>query len=637
MTDQVRVALLARAGQARDQLHRALEEAGAVIVAEGDPSELDPGVVAANSPTLVLVSLEPAIEASLDRFDDLLATPGVEVMYDDAETTRQLDGWDLNRWARHLAAKLMGSDVLPPAPTGADQLPETDFTPVPGLPPTPAQLMDGEKLEDYAQDAPDLADWVPTNPSLTDSAAPAVALETPVAADDLSLGLDFGDIELAMQGIEPPHAAIDDAPSSGATDIDDPVAALPVLEDDFSLDFESDAGNGASLDFESDAGRTAGTGGAAFDATPSGAQDAAEDFTFEFDAGGGSSASLEDEFILAAEAPLVTASDEYSDTGASALGGDAADEPLLADLDFSAEPVRFSNFDQGTAVAGDHLVDDDVAALAAQLDTFGAQDSHQEVKDPDFSLDFAVDEPAPTRGAAAEPARADAPLTASAIAAKMDFSNLSLLDEAADLGVASAPAEEKVVNAMNFELAPMDADVAYQEFAPGAVIILAGLGGPDAVRQMLASLPDKMPVPVLLYQHLEVGKHERLAEQLGKISKLPVVLAEDGTFAQPGKLFVLPAGMSATNEMRTLRFSMGPLADLFSALTPADSVVVMLSGADASLVPSVMQLLNAGGMAMAQDPESCFDPVAAQMMARQGAPTFPALGLSQQIAERWSS
>lgn len=632
----VRVALLARPGDARDQLRRALTELGATLVAEGDPSELDPGVVAANSPTLVLVSLEPAIEASLDRFDDLLATPGVEVMYDDAETTRQLDGWDLNRWARHLAAKLMGSDVLPPAPTGADQLPETDFTPVPGLPPTPAQLMDGEKLEDYAQDAPDLADWVPTNPSLTDGASPVAAVESPAAADDLSLGIDLGDIALAMQGIEPPHAAIDDAPMAGATDIDDPAAALPV-GDEFSLDFESDASAGNSLDFESDSDAAGSASIAAFDATPSGAQDTTEDFTFEFDAGGGSSASLEDEFILAAEAPLVTASDDYSDTEASSLGGETTDEPLLADLDFSGEPVRFSNFDQGAAVAGDHLVDDDVAALAAQLDSFGAQSSRQEVKDPDFSLDFAVDEPAPTRGNAPEPSRIDAPPTASAIAAKMDFSNLSLLDESADLGVASAPAEEKVVNAMNFELAPMDTAVGYQEFAPGAVIILAGLGGPDAVRQMLASLPDKMPVPVLLYQHLEVGKHERLAEQLGKISKLPVVLAEDGTFAQPGKLFVLPAGMSATNEMRTLRFSMGPLAGLFTALTPADSVVVMLSGADASLVPSVMQLLNAGGIAMAQDPDSCFDPAAAQMMAREGAPTYPALGLSQQIAERWSS
>ncbi len=620
----VRVALLARPGNARDQLRRALTELGATLVAEGDPSELDPGTVAANSPTLVLVSLEPAIEASLDRFDDLLATPGVEVMYDDAETTRQLDGWDLNRWARHLAAKLVGRDVLPPAPSGADQLPETEFTPKPGMPPTPAQLMDGEKLEDYAQDAPDLADWVPTNPSLTDVPAPVTEL-APVAAavDDLSLGLDLGDIELAMQGIEPPHALINDAPESVTTDINDPVAALPSLADDFGLDFETDAGTTMPAD------------GPVFATSPSGAQDAAEDFSFEFAADGVSSAALEDEFLLATEAPMATAADDGDDVSDHGLLGGADDEPLLADLDFSGEPVRFSNFDDSPS-AGDGGVDDDIAAMAAQLDTFSGQGRHQEVKDPDFSLDFSVDEPAAAPNAAV-PVRESAPPTASALAAKLDFSNLSLLDESADLGVAPSKAEEKVVNALNLELAPMDNDAPYQVFAPGAVIILAGLGGPDAVRQMLASLPDKMPVPVLLYQHLEVGKHERLAEQLAKISKLPVVLAEEGAFAQPGKLFVLPAGMTAANEMRTLKFVTGPLADLFVALTPADSVVVMLSGADASLVSPVMQLLNAGGLVMAQDPDTCFDPVAAQIMARQGAPTFPALGLSKQIAERWSS
>ena len=76
----VRVALLARPGDARDQLRRALAELGARLVAEGDPAELDPGQVAGEKPTVVLVSLEPAIEDSLSRFDDLLAAPGIDVM-----------------------------------------------------------------------------------------------------------------------------------------------------------------------------------------------------------------------------------------------------------------------------------------------------------------------------------------------------------------------------------------------------------------------------------------------------------------------------------------------------------------------------------------------------------------------------
>ena len=61
MTDRLRVALLARAGQARDQLHKALEESGALIVAEGEPGELDPKERAMHAP---MVPDPPAGEAS---------------------------------------------------------------------------------------------------------------------------------------------------------------------------------------------------------------------------------------------------------------------------------------------------------------------------------------------------------------------------------------------------------------------------------------------------------------------------------------------------------------------------------------------------------------------------------------------
>src|SRR5690348_15836721 len=104
MADEARVALLARPGPAREQLRKSLLDLGATLVAEGDPAELDPAAVGKLGPNVVLVSLEPAIEAALERFDDLLATDGVEVMYDDAEVTKNLEGWDLNRWARHLAS-----------------------------------------------------------------------------------------------------------------------------------------------------------------------------------------------------------------------------------------------------------------------------------------------------------------------------------------------------------------------------------------------------------------------------------------------------------------------------------------------------------------------------------------------------
>ena len=124
MSEQLRVALLARAGAARDQLRKALEEVGAAIVAEGDPGELDPKDVAEKLPKVYLVGLEPATEKAIDRFDSLFEAEGVEVMFDDAEVTAKLDGWDLNRGARHLAGKLTGREILPPVPEGAPAIGE---------------------------------------------------------------------------------------------------------------------------------------------------------------------------------------------------------------------------------------------------------------------------------------------------------------------------------------------------------------------------------------------------------------------------------------------------------------------------------------------------------------------------------
>jgi len=55
----------------------------------------------------------------LDKFDELLGSSNIEVVYDDAEVSGQLNGWDLNRWARHLAAKIIGTDLMPPVPEGS--------------------------------------------------------------------------------------------------------------------------------------------------------------------------------------------------------------------------------------------------------------------------------------------------------------------------------------------------------------------------------------------------------------------------------------------------------------------------------------------------------------------------------------
>lgn len=592
----VRVALLARAGAARDQLRRALDELGASLVAEGDPAELDPSDVIGKSPTLIIVSLEPAIEPALDRFDDLMSLPNVQVMYDDAEVTRQLDGWDLNRWARHLAAKLLGRDVLPPAPGGSDAMPELDLTPVPGAPPTPAQLMAEARFEDYAQDAPELAEWVPSSPSLVDVPTPAapepelvpqpdpvfeaesmltlqepaptesrpVATEEPAAVDEsLEFSMDAAEIEKSLQ------------------QLDEGMAPAPAMsENELTLD------SGFELDVDL----------SHLDAAPAAEPEPVSRLKFE----------------------------ESGDT--------------LADFEPPVEPVRFSQFDQDPMPEEIGDLDADVAALAAQLEAFEKADKRDFAREPDFATSF-TDAPKPPP---ARP-RQDAPIAATGGGepAKVDLSNLSLLAEDAvhaPVG-ASAPKSASDMSSSfdtsSLSLVPEDEWHHAVSAGKGIVLILAGIGGPDAVRQLLSSLPESLPVPVLLYQHLEVGKHDRLVDQLAKISKLPVLLAKSGEVPPAGQISVLGAGMTVHNEGAYMRFQEGALGDIIDIMPAANSAILMLSGADANLVPAALRLREAGALVLAQDPDNCFDPAAAQALKKQGTPSYPATGLARQIAQRW--
>jgi chemotaxis response regulator CheB len=557
VTDQVRVALLARAGQAREQLHRALEEAGALIVAEGDPAELDPKDVSEKLPKVFLVSLEPATDKAIERFDRMFELEGVELMFYDSEVTAKLDGWDLNRWARHLASKLLGRETLPPVPAGApaigeavDEAHDAGALLQPGLPTTPAEEMDGAKLEDYTGDSEELAEWVPSSPSLTEAAAAA-----PAAGEEFSLDTDLG-IDLDLAALE---AAVTAPPRAAAPE----------------------------------------------------------------------------------------------------------PEPAVAEGDISfpdlPEGVRFSTF-ESDAAGGEELgdIDADVAALAAQLEAFEKSDTRGQAAEPEFSrptdteADAALNAPAVMPKAARPADKAKPAAEAPAAKAKpIDFGNLSLspvdeLEKAPPIEVKFAPPSEPVAKKSSFGELSLEGEVtpaaapakpaaakaaSAKPAGPGAVVVLAGLGGPDAVRQLLSSLPDTLAVPVLLYQHLEVGKHERLVEQLSKISKLPVSLAKEGDLPQAGHVSLLPAGMTAQGE--GLRFSPGNLSQLIGALPPAGSMVIVLSGADATLVPMILAVKDGGGTVLAQDPDVCFDAAAAEAMRKEGAQVFPALGLARQVAARW--
>ena len=187
-----RVALLARAGQAREQLRQALNEAGAQIVLEDDPNLIDGQQLVDASPQVVLVALETATEDSLSRFDQVLHDPAVAVIYDEAELAAKREGWEAQRWACHLAAKLNGhGDVLPPGG-------ESDaMQPRPGLPTTPAQIHADARIEMHLEEAQDRAGELPRG-----------GLEPADAQPEATAGLY---LDLEPEAWQPPTAAVADA------------------------------------------------------------------------------------------------------------------------------------------------------------------------------------------------------------------------------------------------------------------------------------------------------------------------------------------------------------------------------------------------------------------------------------------
>ena len=425
------VALLARVGPARERLREALAQAGATVVLEEDPNSIDAETLGGVDAGAVLIALEPAVEDALERLDPVLASPELTVIFDEAELAARREGWEAQRWARHLVAKLHGhQDVLPP---GSEQ--EGLLQPEPGLPQTPAERHADAPLEFHVREAFDAAADVPTDGLYT----PPEAYSEPMS-------------------LEEALAAMQASPAAAPASVPPPV---PV------------------------------------------------------------------DAPAAPRAPL-----------------------------------------------GDHsswsLVDEDTVVPAV----------------------------VPTAPASAPPVN-DA----------FDTPSLSLVE--------------------------LEPEIAADGAAPGAVLVLAGIGGPDALRRLLAALPAGLAAPVLVYMRLDGGRYGNLVKQMARVSALPVLLAESDQPVLAGNAYILPDDVGVAVRNRGLYFTADAQGIQVAALPPAHSAVVLLSGSDVSVLDDVLSLAVAGAWVAGQTGEGCYDPVAANAVVAAGMAAGDPPQLAAAIAERW--
>ena len=423
------VALLARPGAARERLREALAHADVQIVLEDDPMTLEPQALHDARPQFVVIALEAAIEDALERLEPALSAPGLTLVFDEAELAARRDGWEAQRWGRHLAAKLHGhQQVLPP---GAEDEPALQLEPgLPSTPPVPKETA----LQPHLEQARSWADDVPADGLYS----PPAHLHEPIA------------LEQALAALQPVL----------------PETAAPVQ--------------------------------------------------------------------VAPEPPPVPAAapSVFTDHTAWSLVDEASDAPAVASAATSTE--------------------------------------------------------------SAEPA--------------FDTGHLSLvdLDAAAPAGSGS-----------------------------GALLVLAGIGGPDALRRLLAALPSGLAVPVLVHMRLDGGRYGNLVKQMARVSPLPVQLAEAGQRATAGEVHVLADDIGVHAAADGLYFQSEAQGISIAALSAEHSALVLLSGADLAHVGPALDLAAAGAWVAGQVGEGCYDPAAATAVVAAGMVAGEPQELAQVIAARW--
>ena len=173
----------------------------------------------------------------------------------------------------------------------------------------------------------------------------------------------------------------------------------------------------------------------------------------------------------------------------------------------------------------------------------------------------------------------------------------------------------------------------------GAVLIVAGVGGPDPLRALLGQLQDDFPRPILIQQHLDAGNYDRLARQMERATRLKVKLAAGGMAMEDNTVYILPNSLGLEESASGLAFVDMPrvrgFADVTSRLDPADSALLVLSGAPTDFIEEALRFKVAGAWVATQAEHGCFDHAVPAIVAARGAEIAEPLALAQKLNARW--
>lgn len=149
-----------------------------------------------------------------------------------------------------------------------------------------------------------------------------------------------------------------------------------------------------------------------------------------------------------------------------------------------------------------------------------------------------------------------------------------------------------------------------------AIVIGVSAGGFRALSMVLPQLQKKLPLPVLVVQHLSPVSDSYLVEHLQQLCRVKVKLAEDKEPAEAGVVYLAPPdyhllvetdyslALSLENRVNYSRPSIDVLFASAAEVYQDGLVGVVMTGANADGAQGLARIKECGGLTVVQAPET---------------------------------
>ncbi|HEY9434547.1 MAG TPA: chemotaxis protein CheB [Blastocatellia bacterium] len=146
------------------------------------------------------------------------------------------------------------------------------------------------------------------------------------------------------------------------------------------------------------------------------------------------------------------------------------------------------------------------------------------------------------------------------------------------------------------------------------VVVGSSAGGIEALSILVSSLPKDFPAPIVLAQHLDPYRPSNLDQILERRSTLPIVVVQDSTRLEVGKVYVAPSNRHVTIRDGFVRLEDDygnrprPSVDLLLS-SAAESygdrlIAVILTGSGSDGAAGAIDVKKAGGTVIIQNPKT---------------------------------